>query len=423
MFRSIRHGMFAALAGFTVLICVCYTGLMLVIAYVTEDMLIDRLLQRETATIVAQFRLHGQVATPANDLIRTYASIHALPAPVRGAVLAGSRRAEIFTDTGQHFHLRTLDLQTRSGTGPLYLVADVAPLLVVSTLVREVGAVLAAVAVGLIALALLLAYLLSRRLVLPLLVLANDIRGLQPGIPINLGARQRRDEIGYLAEKFGATIGELHAVLAREHAFTRDVSHELRTPLTVMKNTFIKAEARGLAEHDVAQLQAGVDDMTTTVDVLFALARAEHIADEAFDLRGCVEDSLLRLVDDDWTGERLALDLPDRLAVIGNRHLATLLMNNCLGNALFHGGPTSRLALTFSEGCLRLENSIDPAHTGAVHGFLHGQSLLLRIAAAMGWAVDVHAGAMSWRVDIVPRRAWPEAGVARRAWPLALENH
>lgn len=407
MFKSIRHGMFAALAGFTVVICVCYTGLTLVIAYVTEDMLVDRLLQREADAIVAQFRVHGRVAQPANDLIRVYASVDALPPPVQGAVLAGRRRAEIFTDTGQHYHLRALDLPARPGTQQRYLVADVAPLLVVSTLVREVGGVLALVAAGLIALALLLAYLLSRRLVLPLLALANDIRGLEPGVRIDLNARQRRDEIGYLAEKFGATIGELHAVLAREHAFTRDVSHELRTPLTVLKNTFVKADDRLLDAHEVAQLRAGVDDIANTVDVLFALARADHIADAPFDLRGCIEDSLLRLVDDDWSGERLALDLPERLEVLGNRHLATLLMNNCLGNALFHGGPASRLALTFGEGRLRLENSIDPAHTGAVHGFLHGQNLLPRIAAAMGWEVAFHAGAGVYRVDIVPRRACP----------------
>ena len=34
MARSIRSSLFAALAGFTVLICLCYTGLAVVIAYV-----------------------------------------------------------------------------------------------------------------------------------------------------------------------------------------------------------------------------------------------------------------------------------------------------------------------------------------------------------------------------------------------------
>ncbi|MEW7848159.1 hypothetical protein AB2N08_05605 [Massilia aurea] len=403
MFKSIRHGMFAALAGFTILICICYTGLTLVIAYVTEDMLVDRLLQREAAAVTAQSGGSGHAGPAQHDLIRTYTSIDALPSAVQATALAGSRRAEIFTDTGQHYHFRTLDLQAPAGAQRLYLVADVAPLLVVSALVRDVGGVLIGVAIGLIALALLLAYLLSRRLVLPLQVLADDVRTLRPGMDIAPGIQQRRDEIGYLAQKFATTIAELHAVLAREQAFTRDVSHELRTPLTIMNNTFVKAGSRLPDEHEVAQLRAGVDDIANTVDVLFALARAGHIADAPFDLRGAIEESLLRLVADDWTGERLTLDLPDRLDVTGNRHLAALLMNNCIGNALFHGGPASRLTLTFSAGRLRLENSTDPARTGAMQGFLHGQNLLLRIAEAMAWDVAFDAGESTYRVDIVPR--------------------
>ncbi|UVW28783.1 HAMP domain-containing sensor histidine kinase [Massilia sp. H6] len=378
---------------------------MLVIAYVTEDMLVDRIMQREAHAMAAQFQQHGTPGNPANDLIRAYASLDALPPPVRDTVVAGRLRAEIFTDTGQHYHVRTLDLQARSGTQRLYLLADVGPLLIVSKLIREVGGVLTAVAVGLIGLALLLAYLLSRRLVQPLQVLADEVRTTRPGEHILFTAQQRRDEIGYLAQKLGSTIAELHAALAREHAFTRDVSHELRTPLTVMKNVFVKAGTHALDQQETAQLQAGVEEIDNTIDVLFALARAEHIADARFDLRGCIENGLLRVVDENWTDERLVLDLPERLDVMGNRHLAMLLLNNCLGNALFHGGPGSRLRLSFVEGRLSLLNSLDPARAGTMQGFLHGQNLLRRIAAAMRWQLDFHAGATAYRVDIVPRRA------------------
>lgn len=404
MFRSIRHGLFVALAGFTVFICVCYTGLALIIAYVTEDMLIDRLMQREADTMAAYVRLHGTAGPPASDLIRAYSTVDALPPTVRDAVHAGRLRAEIFTATGQHYHLRTLVLQAGSGIERLYLVADVTPLLVVSKLVSEVGGVLSAVAVSLIGLALLLAYLLSRRLVSPLQILAREVRDIRPGMRIALGASQRPDEIGFLADKLASTIADLHAALAREHAFTRDVSHELRTPLTVMKNTFSKGGTGPLDEHEMAQLRSGVAEIGNTIEVLFALARQEHIADEVFDLRGCIEDSLLRLVDDDWTGERLVLDLPDRLDVAGNRHLSTLLMNNCLSNALFHGGAASTLTIRFADGRLILENSVDPAATGAVQGFMHGQNLLMRIAAAMQWEVHFHSSSLAYRVEIVPRR-------------------
>ncbi|WP_432380512.1 sensor histidine kinase [Duganella sp. P38] len=387
MFSSIRHGLFAALASFTVLICLCYTGLALVISYVTEDMLIDRLLEREASGMVAHFREHGEIRQPASDVIRAYRGAEALPAVVQAQLAAGRERAEIASDTGQHYHLRTLYLPEQK----VYLLADARPLLVVSKLFQEVGGLLTAVALGLIALALLLAYWLSRRLVSPLLALADEVRGRTP----QFSAAQRRDEIGYLARKLDATLGQLQASLAREHAFTRDVSHELRTPLTVMNNTL--AASRPLTGQDVAQLQAGLAEIGNTVDVLFALARAEHIAREVVELRGCIEEGLLRLMSE---GVELTLDLPERLPVRGNRHLIALLVNNCLGNALFHGGPAARLNVSFADGLLSIENSV--SGTSAIHGFQHGQNLLQRIAIAMDWEISFHAGETVYRVDIVP---------------------
>jgi signal transduction histidine kinase len=261
-------------------------------------------------------------------------------------------------------------------------------------------------ALGLIALALLLAYLLSRRLVSPLQVLAQEVRSLPQQGPAAFSARHRRDEIGYLAQKLGATVSELHASLRREHAFTRDVSHELRTPLTVLNNTLAQAQSRPLDGQEVGQLQAGLDEMGATIDVLFALARAEHIAHETVDLRACIEDSLLRLLEQGaWGDDTLALDLPDRLPVLGNRHLSMLLINNCLGNALFHGGPGSRLRLSFADGVLGVSNTVDPDRNGAMQGFMHGQHLLRRIAEAMGWEISFHAAPEAYRVDVVPLRA------------------
>jgi hypothetical protein len=101
----------------------------------------------------------------------------------------------------------------------------------------------------------------------------------------------------------------------------------------------------------------------------------------------------------------LVLDLPDRLEVLGNRHLSMLLINNCVGNALFHGGADSRLRLSFADGVLSLSNTVDPARAGTMHGFLHGQHLLQRIAKAMCWEIGFHPGATSYRVEIAPRRA------------------
>ncbi|NVM76224.1 signal transduction histidine kinase [Duganella sp. SG902] len=401
MFSSIRQGLFAALAGFTVLICLCYTGLALVISYVTEDMLVDRLLEREAVAVATHFGQHGELPAPRDELIRIHRDAASLPPEVRARVADGSERAEISTDTGPHYHLRALDLP---GVRRVYLLADVRPLLVVSKLFQEVGGFLASVALGLVALALLLAYWLSRRLVAPLQVLAREVRNLAPRSAVAFSAAQRRDEIGYLARKLGATLADLHASLDREHAFTRDVSHELRTPLTVMNNTLSQAASRPLTAQELRQLQAGVAEMGNTVNLLFALARAGHIASETFDLRGCIEESLLRLLDGDSDEDRLALRLPDRLEVVGNRHLSMLLINNCVSNALFHGGAGSRLLLSFADGVLGMENTVDPSRPATTQGFQHGQHLLRRIAEAMDWRISFHAGGATYRVEITPIR-------------------
>jgi len=402
MFSSIRHGLFAALAGFTVLICVGYTGLALVISYVTEDMLVDRLLAREADGIAVHFRQHGEVKPPDLTLIRVYRRVAELPPEVEGAVMAGFQRAEISTDTGPHYHLRTLDLRTSDGGQRLYLVADVAPLLVVAKLFQEVGGLLTAVALGLLALALLLAYLLSRRLVAPLQVLAQEVRAASvaaPGKAVRFSASDRRDEIGYLADRLGATIGDLHAALQRETDFTRDVGHELRTPLTVMQN----ALSRGDGSAEAQQLRQGVSEMRATVDVLFALARAEHIAAATFDLRALSEERLLRLVEDEgWDTAGLVLALPERLPATGNRHLCGLLLDNCLRNAVFHGGAGCRLQLAFADGALAIVNTVAPQQPASTHGFRHGQHLLLRIAAAMRWQIAFDAVEDGYRVTITP---------------------
>jgi signal transduction histidine kinase len=400
MAKSIRTSLFAALAGFTVLICLCYTALAVVIAYVTEDMLVERLLMREAAAVQQHVARHGVLPRPSSDLMTLHASRATLPAAVRAATAPADLRAEVF-GARAHYHLVARDLP---GHGRVYLLADVAPVLVVSKVVQDVGGVLIFVALGLIGLALLLAWLLARRLVRPLQTLAGEARSLVPGAVASFSARARRDEIGALAERLETSFNALQAALRREHDFTRDVGHELRTPLTVMNNTLALAATRPLQQAEVRELQAGLDELRATIDVLFALARAEHVGQAVFDLRVPIEQALLRLPDA-WSENRLQVELPERLPVEGNQHLASLLLANCVGNALFHGGPEARLAIAWADGRLSIANTVDPGQASRVQGFAHGQNLLVRVAAAMGWQIAFHPAAAGYRVEITPRPA------------------
>lgn len=399
MATTIRRGLFAALAGFAVLLCLCYTGLAVVISYVTEDMLVQRLLEREAAAI----RTRLPAAASGSDLITVYRQYSDLPAPVRQQFSPSAPRAEVFTGTGQHYHVLALDLQQAGRPERWYLLADVAPILVVSRLVREVGGVLIGVALALVGLALLLAWLLARRLVLPLQTLAQEAQALLPGHPPQFSARGRPDEIGFLARRLESTFTELQTALLREQVFARDVSHELRTPLTLMRNTLMLAAERPLQTLEQAQLQQGVDELNNTVELLFALARAEQIAVDTVELRGCIEQCLLRLLEEHgWDASLLALDLPERLPVRGHSQLINLLLNNCLANALFHGGPACQLTISFKHGCVSIHNTVPAGQAVRVQGFSHGQLLLARLAQVMQWEIRFYPGTADYRVDIVP---------------------
>lgn len=402
--KTIRRSLFAALAGFAVLLCLCYTGLALVIAYVTEDMLVQRLLEREAVAVSARWQQDGKLTPSGNDLIKTYASYADLPQVVREQLSPAAPRAEVFTSTGQHYHALALELVTGGKPVRAYLLADVAPVLVVQRLAQEVGGVVAGVALALVALALLLAYWLARRLVRPLQRLAEEARLLAPGATVRFSERERPDEIGFLARRLETTFMELQAALQREHAFARDISHELRTPLTLLHNTLALAQAQALDRQAQAQLRQATDEMRATIDVLFALARAEQLPGEPLELRGCIEQSLLRLLDEHrWDASGLALDLPGRLDAVGNPQLAMLLVNNCLANALFHGGPDCQLKIAYTQGCLSIVNTVAACQPRRIQGFAHGQSLLARVAQAMQWSIAFHPGVTHYRVDILPR--------------------
>jgi hypothetical protein len=78
-----------------------------------------------------------------------------------------------------------------------------------------------------------------------------------------------------------------------------------------------------------------------------------------------------------------------------------LLINNCLANALFHGGPACRVSIAFAQGCLSIVNTVPAGQPRRIHGFAHGQNLLLRLAKAMRWDIAFHPGEREYRVTIL----------------------
>ena len=113
--------------------------------------------------------------------------------------------------------------------------------------------------------------------------LANEINATDLRHRLHL---QRKDEFGELAATFDHMLARLEAAFKRQAQFTADASHELRTPLTIIDLEINRALTQTSSRNPLStqpeayrqvleQIQAETEQMTTMVNSLLLLARAD----------------------------------------------------------------------------------------------------------------------------------------------------
>ncbi|MDP1977057.1 HAMP domain-containing sensor histidine kinase [Undibacterium sp.] len=409
MTDSIQRRLFMILGSFTALICIAYTLIALLLAYVTEDMVLESMLAQQAKVMIRSSTSHETLPRPDMDFMQLYTSVDAMPAAVsqevRESHVTGGKKLEIFGKDGKHYHVLRLQLGSEQ---EVYLLAEVSPFLVVSHLSTRVAGMMSAVALLMLVAALLLAYFLVRRIALPLQQLAEEVSATPAKEIPNFKASLRRDEIGFLAKKLEDSLHARHTALLRETNFTRDLSHELRTPITILNNLLLAGQGRILAEEDALVARQSVDDLMHTLDILLALARAENMLPIKLDLIACIEQSLL-FVHYSTPAKRheVTLDLPAQWLVLGNPHLIGLLLNNLFNNAMTHGDGQAAIHVFFEHPKLILSNAIRSDRHSHTAGFGHGRNLMERITSALGWEIRFEHSVDKFQVEIIPRQAIP----------------
>lgn len=266
-----------------------------------------------------------------------------------------------------------------------------------------------------LAVAALLAFLLSRRLTGQLTALTRTVsRGSvpragddYPGLP-PLPQVALNDEVGVLARAIASREEALRRFVQRESFFTGDVSHELRTPLTVMQGGLevleLQLERLPGAERcapTVERLQRTVHDMSATVGVLLLLARRpENIELEPVDLALLVRETARGQ-------DCFSLDLPESREVQAQPALAGIVVKNLLDNARLYS-ENGRVAVHLDGHALqvcnagRIPEDMDifargvraRVRGGATPGGSGlGLSLVRRACEHLGWSVSYrHSG-------------------------------
>jgi signal transduction histidine kinase len=248
---------------------------------------------------------------------------------------------------------------TAETVGQVYITLDpeaepyVAPLRRLSESINRFLLLGGAVA---IVIALILTFVLSRRLSSPIGVLANAARRLGRGDLSQRVQFKGKGEVGELAQAFNSMAADLEHAEQLRRNLVADVAHELRTPLSniqgyleAIRDRVMKANAatiRSLNE-ETALLSRLVDELQ---ELSLAEAGELKLVYQAEDIANVVKQVVTSWQPQVAAKEiSLSLDLPDNLPLVNiDRQRVNQVLYNLLENAVAHThkGGTINVAAT-----------------------------------------------------------------------------
>ncbi len=242
-----------------------------------------------------------------------------------------------------------------------------------------------------------------------------------------LPAAPAQDEIGHLTLVLNAMFDRLQRSFEQVTRFTSDASHELKTPLALMRVEIENAlESQSLAPAPrelLENLGEQCSRLSLIVDGLLLLSRADdrHLALDRtqFDLVRLVRELM---EDAEILAEpaRLSLEceLPNEIAVAGDRRLLARAVMNLLDNAIKHNETAGRVRVAAAteqgQAVLRIGNTGrglsretgeqvferfyrgDLSHSDETPGHGLGLSIAREVARAHGGEVQLARSDSAW---------------------------
>ncbi|WP_170287287.1 sensor histidine kinase [Halioglobus maricola] len=392
---SIQKRLFGILVLFVLALTLLWAGLSLMLAYIVEDEIIDRVLISEIAVLQQAYLSTGEFSQPMLPEVSVYADLESAPEALQTLIVPGVG-GEIFTPDKTHYHYRWLKL---ANTAPALLVAEVSPWLVVSRMSAPLLILLLAGFAVALLFSLVAAFYISRMTTRPLRELTQAIE--QEPRPSPLPHVAQGDEVGVLAAAMEAALASLQLALERETTFTRDVSHELRTPLTSLRNAILLLPDSLAENEQVEQLATSSAAIESLLTTLLALARAESSITAALPIRAMIEGLLLdRATLLESESFDIELHVPDRTMVQGNEQITQLLLGNLIDNAIHYAAP-ARLSIRIESDGLTFANPINAsARSPHAASLGHGLSLVRRLASTQGWTVQLQESADTFSIRL-----------------------
>jgi signal transduction histidine kinase len=195
-----------------------------------------------------------------------------------------------------------------------------------------------------IAIALLLTYFFSRRILAPMKALTNATRHFAKGDFSRRVDDKDRGELGELAQSFNAMAADLERTERLRRNMVADVAHELRTPLSNLKG-YLEAVSDGLVKPDkdtIRSLNEEAAILSRLVNDLQELSLADageiKLNVQSEDINGLIKDTLNGIqAKATARGLTLSAELPETLPAVSiDSHRIKQVLLNLLENAIAH---------------------------------------------------------------------------------------
>ena len=363
-----------AMVGLSVSLCVLFTCLIFLLAYIIEDQVFINQLKAEQIEFEKVYLNENEERalkwTPNNSNIKLIRSVEKLPRNiannVQQRIIAQAGIHEYF-DGNNAFSIANIALP--SADSSYFLLYDVKNLLAVRGSKLTLFALIGGLTLLITIVAIFLARRLTRSTLAPISNLSNALKSKElDHVVIELANEFSEDDVGMLAREVALSLDRVRASATREYEFNRGVSHELRSPIQVAQSAIELLQLASDDDHlkfkkPISRLHRAVTEMNEIAQAFLWLASDRQLKPNEMCSVTTLPD-IVASVQSTYADSRISVNTSEFNTPFSYpmpNAVLSVVVRNLLRNAVTHGD-NSTITVTLKPSFISISNSTSSNH-------------------------------------------------------------